>query len=235
MNKEGLKECVGQYYLKLEFANPENETYLVNNSYGYIEDRVVVSKIGKIAIQRDPRLLEMAFADKPGRELLVWDSWTNQWERPGLRSAIYRNRVRSGVLGLVGKEIAIKQVLPDFGVGEIDSTAFEQFTALEAIHSCGFSVVPVLLATERTNRLILEWYSGKHPMADKLQSLFGQYIDLLDNSVRELTKQGRWDPKWGSVDKQPRNYFIGDLNSSDLRQHFVVLDPVSRRSIFIWG
>ncbi len=233
MNTEGLKERAEQYYLKLESANLEHEIYLVDT--GYKKDRIVVSMAGKIAIQRNPRLLEMAFADEPGRELLFWDSWTNQWMRPGLRSAIYRNSVRSGALGLVSQKIVIKQVLPDLGGGEIDSTAFEQFIALEAIRSCGFSVVPVLLATEKTNRLILEWYSGKHPMADKLQSLLGQYTDLLDNSVRELTKHGRWDPEWGSVDKSPRNYFIGDLNSSDLRRHFVVLDPVSRRTLFIWG
>lgn len=232
MSKECLEGRIGQYDIKQESAGLESEVYLVR--LGDKEDRVVITRAGKIAIRRDPRLLEMAFVDQPGRELLIWDNWTNQWMRPGLRSAIYKNRIRGGVLGLRGKEITIKQILPVFGVGEIDSTAYEQFTALEAIRSSGFSVVPVLLATERTNRLILEWHRGKHPTESCLQPLLGGYLDLLDSSVKELTKQGRWDQDWGSVDKQPRNYFIGNLNSSDVRQRFVVLDPISRRSVFIW-
>lgn len=227
MNVEGQH---GGYLLALESSTDSHlESYIV--TIGNSNDRVILTPIGKEAISRDPQILAMGFVEHPGREYLIWDSWITGWMRPGLRSQIFRNRIHQGVFDFIGQEIAIKQPL-DTPEGR-DSTAIEQLIALEALRSVGFSVVPTLFATERTNRLVSLWCEGSHPDAT-MQAQLDRYLSELNQSIDRLIQEGEWNSDWGHVDRQPGNYFVDNLESSDVRQHFTVLDPISRTTIIIW-
>lgn len=193
-------------------------------------ENVVVTDYGKTVLEMYPQMMELVLRKNPGKEFLVRDSRTGRWEKPGLRSRIFKATLKNGFFG-PRKEIAIKEPL-NSPAGR-DSTAMEQAGALEAIRSSGFLVIPVLMAVEKKNRLILEWRVGEHPYTDDQVSKLGVYLALLDESTKELQNQGIWNPEW-RIDRQPWNYFVGDLDSNDIRRQFVVLDPLYRRSLFIF-
>jgi len=194
------------------------------------DENVVVTDYGKTILETYPQMMELILKKNLGKEFLIRDSYAGRWERPGLRSRIYRTTLKNGLFGR--KEvIAIKEPL-DSSAGR-DSTAMEQAEALEAIRSSGFSVIPVLMALEKKNRLILEWYVGEHPYTDVQLAKLGVYLALLDDSTKELQNRGIWNSEW-RIDRQPWNYFVGDLDSGDVHRQFVVLDPLYRRSLFIF-
>ena len=186
MNVEGQH---GDYVLALEGSKDSYlESYVV--TIGNSADRMILTPLGKEAILRDPQLLAMGFVEYPGREYLIWDSWIAGWMRPGLRSQIFKNRTHQGVFDFIGHEIAIKQPL-DTPEGR-DSTAIEQLTALEALRLVGFSVLPALFATERTNRLVSLWCKGRHPDAT-MQAQLDRYLSELNQSIDGLIQEGGWN------------------------------------------
>ena len=219
----------GKYHVSLESLKGGLECYAIYSRDQSLET-IVITDHGKNSLASDSRLLEMAVGVNPGKEYKVWDDWTRNYIRPGLRSQVFVNRIKKDKLGFQRRKIVIKQPLDS--IEGRDSTALEQLEVLEAIRSLGFLVVPALLATLNTNRLVLDWYQGKHPFGREWDTFFTRYLDELNGQIDTMGSKVPINRPIGHVDAQPANYFIGDPLNPDIRKHFVVLDPVCHSCLF---
>ena len=219
----------GKYHVTLESFRGELECYTVISPDSSME-KMVTTDYGRKSLAGDSRLLDMAVGVNPGKEYKVWDDWTRNYIRPGLRSQVFVNRIKKDKLGFQRRKIVIKQPLDS--IEGRDSTALEQLEVLEAIRSLGFLVVPALLATLNTNRLVLDLDQGKDPFGREWDTFFTRYLDELNEQIDTMGSKVSINRPIGHVDAQPANYFIGDPLNPDIRKHFVVLDPVCHSCLF---
>ena len=110
----------GKYHVTLESFRGELECYTVISPDSSME-KMVTTDYGRKSLAGDPRLLDMAAGVNPGKEYKVWDDWTRNYIRPGLRSQVFVNRIKKDKLGFQRRKIVIKQPLDS--IEGRDSTA----------------------------------------------------------------------------------------------------------------
>jgi hypothetical protein len=181
--------------------------------------------------QQFPSLLTSVFSQKPGKEYLKWDEWTQSWLRPGLTSHIYKKTVTAGLLGLARQaKVAVKQPFsPPEGDG---STALEHLYSLEAIKQLGYMTVVAYFASGNSNRLLMSWEEGKHPYEEVYKPVLEEFQNQLNNDLKSCSHLSKFPVPIKKVDRQPGNYFIIDPFSSEIKRRFLVLDPLVKSCRF---
>jgi len=136
----------------------------------------------------------------------------------GLRGVVKRARI-GGFLNPI--QVYIKTLRPIAGTG-LDVTGIEQFTAMRLLEVNGIQVASPLLATRY--RLVTREVVGLP--ANENSTTFRNYLRILKGLREKLISQGLWNEEW-QIEKQPSNYL-------QTLWGVVAIDPIFRKSVFIW-